>query len=158
MSESPSTGKSVVGPNFTPKLKYLLDNCLNPELAQALRLAGWDIKNVYEAFGVGPWDRVLDEDIIPWCAREDRVLVTADESARREHELALKANLISVLWLQRPKKGMSTPYQHAHLAAAMIRFDCDVSNKPKDAVHCTVGWTLGAVPKEVWKQRRHRSA
>ncbi len=102
-------------------------------------------------------DQILDEDIISWCAREGRALVTADESARREHEVALKASLINVLWLQRPKKGISTSYQHAHLAISMMRFDCLASNRPKEAVHCVVGSTLGAAPKEIWRQRRQRN-
>lgn len=158
MSASLTTGRSGVGPNYKPQLKYLLDNCLNPRLAEALRLAGWDIRNVYEAFGVGPTDQVLDEDIIPFCARENLALVTADEAARREHELALKTNRISVLWVQRPKTGMSTPYQHAHLAAALMRFDYHVYCTPKDAVHCSIGSTLGAVPKERWFAPRRQSA
>ncbi len=133
----------------------MLDNCLNPNLATALELAGWDIKNVYQAFSCGPTDQILDEDIIPWCAAEDRVLISADESARRDHELALKSNLVSVLWIQRPKTGMSTAYQHAHLAAALMRFDCVVAQRT-EAIHCTDGWTLGAVPKEVWAERRRR--
>lgn len=123
-------------------------------MAEALRLAGWDVQSVHEAFNCKATDRVPDEVIIPWCSQHDRVWITADEAARREHEIALKQQLVSVLWVNRPKGGMSTAYQHAHLAAALLRLDDKLSQRHREAVHCRLGSTLHAVPQEAWSGKK----
>src|ERR1700682_816018 len=103
----PSAGSESSAPisKWQPRHKYVLDNSLNPKLAEALRLAGWDALNVNELFGVQPTHSIPDEVIIPRCAAEGRSWITADESARRQHELALKESMVSVLWVKRPKSG-----------------------------------------------------
>lgn len=153
-----SRGRTGLTPLWNPRQQYLLDNQLNPYLAAAFQLAGWDIKSVQEWFGVDPEESVLDEVIIPRCGSEGRVWVTADERAQRRHEAALKLHRVSVLWIIRPNDGMSTAYQHAHIATALLRVDYDLSHRPSEAVHYEVGWTLKAEPKEVWKSRRTRGA
>ncbi len=124
-------------------------------MADALRLAGWDIQNISQAFDCKPTDSIPDETIIPWCARNGWVWITADESARREHEVALKQHQVSVLWVVKPAKtGMSTAYQHAHLAAALLKLDDKLSQKPKEAIHCRLGPTLHAQPQELWSTKK----
>jgi len=92
--------------------------------------------------------------IIPRCATEGRSWITADESARRQHELALKENLVSVLWVKRPKSGMSTAYQFAVVVTALLRFDIELSRNPGHAIHCGVGSTLSASLERLWEKRR----
>jgi hypothetical protein len=99
---------------------------------------------------------VKDEVIIPRCAEEGRVWITADEAARREHEHALKRHFVSALWVQRPKAGMSSAYQHALLAAGLLRLDYLLTDRPDYALHYKIGSTLHAVPSETWRQRRTR--
>jgi hypothetical protein len=127
---------------------------LNPSIAPALRLAGWDIVNVMELFGVGPRDSVPDDAIIPRCAVDRRIWITADERAQRQHELSLKQHFVSAMWVRRPRDGMSTAYQHAHLAAALLRLDFELSDLGDQVAHFELGPTLHAVPKEIWKRRR----
>src|SRR5438445_15960 len=91
--------------------------------------------SVNELFGVQPTESIPDEDIIARCAAEGRSWITADESARRQHELALKENLVSVLWVKRPKSGMSTAYQFAVVVTALLRFDIELSRNPGHAIH-----------------------
>jgi hypothetical protein len=107
-----------------------------------------------EFFAVGPEDSVPDEEVIPRCAREGRVWVTADERARREHEVSLKANLVSTLWVHRPREGMSVAFCHALLAPSLLRVDAMLANRSGYAIHFTVGSTLNALPKVVWERRR----
>jgi PIN like domain len=154
MSSRRSAGKSGGGSNWTPRQRYLLDNSLNPYLAAALRLAGWDVVSVNEWFAADPRQSVVDEDIIRRCGQEGRASITADDAARGQHEVALKWHLVSVLWVSRPKGGMSTTYQHALLTSALLRFDYLLSGTADCALHHRVGSTLHAVPVETWRRRR----
>jgi hypothetical protein len=117
-------------------------------------LAGWDVVSVNELFNVRPDESIHDQDIIRRCAAENRAWITADESARREHELALKQHLVSVLWVKRPKAGMSTAYQFAVIVTALLRFDMELARDPGRVLHCTVGSTLGASLQRLWEQHR----
>jgi len=109
---------------------------------------------VNELFGSDPRQSILDPEIIPRCAAEGRAWVTVDESARREHELALKTHLVSVLWVKRPREGMSTAYQFAILVTALLRFDMELDKYPGRAIHCGVGSSLNASLERLWERRR----
>ena len=117
-------------------------------------MAGWDVVSVNELFGVRPDESIADQDIIPRCTAEGRAWITADDSARREHELALKQHLVSVLWVKRPKEGMSTAYQFAVLVTALLRFDMELARDPSRAFHCGVGSSLNASLERLWERRR----
>lgn len=119
-------------------------------------MAGWQIQSVNELFGAQAHDSVPDQTIIPRCAAEGLAWVTADDSARREHEFALKSNLVSVLWVKRPKDGMSVAYSFAVLATALLRFDRILDDHPGRAMHCAVGHALSARVDPIWEQRRPR--
>jgi hypothetical protein len=149
-------GRRGFGPLWKPRQRYLLDHSLNPNLAQALRLADWDVLSVTELFGVSSQDSIDDSEIIRRCAREGRIWVSVDVAARRQHAFLLQFLGVSVLWVSRPKEGMSTAYQHALLTAALLRADPEFTSQPHHAIHFTVGSTLNAKPKEVWRQRRQR--
>lgn len=55
--------------------------------------------------------RVEDEEIIDWLEKQGRersVWITADEKAQKVHAKYILAKEISVLWVVRPKNGLST--------------------------------------------------
>ena len=110
--------------------------------------------SVNEWFAADPRHSVADEDIIPRCGREGRAWITADDAARRQHEVVLKGHLVSALWVQRPKGGMSTAYQYALLTSALLRLDYALTSNRDYALHYRVGSTLHAVPAEAWSHRR----
>lgn len=88
---------------------FLIDNNLSYKLAQALRDVGFDCTSVKAEFP--DLENASDEgDIIPWLSTEagyNGVWVTADEEAQRVHAKIILAKIISVLWIQRPKRGLS---------------------------------------------------
>ena len=149
-----SPGKIEDAVLWQPRQPYLLDESLNPALAQALRIGGWDIENVFEVFGVEPPTRILDEQIIPRCRADGRIWVTADDAARRRHAVQLGAHDIHVLWVRRPRGRMGTPFQLAHLSQALLKLDMLLAGRRDRHRHYEVGSTLGANPKPLDERRR----
>lgn len=130
---------------WRPRHKYILDNSLNPRLAEALRLAGWDINSVNEEFSADPRDSIEDDTIIERCAATGRAWITRDSEARREHALALSHHQTSVLWVNAPKGGTSTAYDHAILVAALLQFDQELTRaEGRGRIHAKIGSTLHA--------------
>lgn len=72
-------------------------------LAEALRLVGYSAMAATEQFGQGAPDPM----IIKWHGLRGGIWVTADEKARREHAQEIKDAGIHILWVRRPKHGMS---------------------------------------------------
>jgi hypothetical protein len=144
------TGDIIV---WQPTQRYLLDESLNPVLALALRIGGWDIVNVFEFFGVEPPTRILDQQIIPLCREEDRIWVTSDDAARQCHARQLGAHDIRVLWVKRPGGRMGTPYQLAHLSQSLLKLDMLLGTVRERHRHYGVGSTLGAAPKPLDTRR-----
>ncbi len=55
-------------------MRGIVDECLGPVVARWLRGEGYDVISIFEdARGS------VDEDILAWAVREDRVLLTADK-------------------------------------------------------------------------------
>jgi predicted nuclease of predicted toxin-antitoxin system len=55
-------------------MDFLVDECLGPIVARWLRNEGYDAVSIFEvARGF------VDEDILAWAVREDRILLTADK-------------------------------------------------------------------------------
>lgn len=138
---------------WQPTQQYLLDESLNPALAEALRIAGWPIQNVFELFGVQPPTRILDEQIIPRCREENRIWITADDAARKRHARQLGDHDIRVLWVKRPGGRMGTPYQLAHLSQSLLKFDMHLATRRERHRHYEIGSTLGATPKPLDERR-----
>ena len=84
---------------------------LNPRIAEALRLVGYNIRSVEQVFGNRPGG-VKDPEIIEWCAENSAVWLTADIAAKRRQEQQTKLRSISVVWYHSPKQGWSTMQQH----------------------------------------------
>jgi predicted nuclease of predicted toxin-antitoxin system len=72
-------------------MRFLVDNALSPELAEALRQAGYDAAHVRQ-YGLGA---ATDRQVIDRASTEGRILITADTdfgaalATRKEHEPSL---------------------------------------------------------------------
>ena len=87
---------------------YLIDHNLSPSYAPVFTALGYKVTSVRESFPRRI--RVPDEEIIDWLAargRQNAVWVTADEDAKKTHAKLILARNISVMWIFRPKKGLS---------------------------------------------------
>ena len=86
-------------------LHFLIDESLSPNVAQALKLVGYDAVTVSEAFTGRAG--VLDPDIIDWCKDHEVVWIHADDKARKEHGKQIITSGIAFLWVYRPGGIMS---------------------------------------------------
>lgn len=87
---------------------FIIDHNLSYALADALSACGFEVTSVIRVFP----DKatVADEEIIDWLEQQGRercVWITADENAQKVHAKYILAKQISVLWVLRPKKGLS---------------------------------------------------
>ena len=100
---------------------YLIDENLSPALAHTFSNVGFNVTSVTEAFhGVG---QVSDEQIIEWLGQQGRqnaVWVTADDDAQKAHAKLILASRISVLWILRPRAGL-TALQELTLLSLIIK-------------------------------------
>lgn len=87
------------------QLQFLMDESLSPNVARALKLVGYDVVIVPEAFPSRV--RVVDPDIINWCRDHNAIWVHADDKARKEHGKQIIASRIAFLWVYRPGGIMS---------------------------------------------------
>lgn len=84
---------------------FLLDEQLNPSVADALQKVGYNIVSIKEAFDGRPG--VLDPEVIEWCRCNNAIWITADEKAKKQHVADICSSRIRVIWVHR-KKGMMT--------------------------------------------------
>lgn len=136
-------------------VKFLLDNGLNPNIADALSLVEYDITSVREAFGNRP-QGVPDPEIIDWCAAQGATWLTTDISAKRTHEAALKARRISVVWCRQPKQGWSTK-QQLEVIVKYLRPIEEQVNSPEVAYHFEVGVGRRSTLWLIWEGPRQPS-
>lgn len=86
---------------------YIVDENLTPIIARAIAACGFDITSVHEEFGRSNVD---DTEIIEWLGkygRQQSVWITADKDASKAHAKFIIAKQNSVLWIFRPKQGLS---------------------------------------------------
>lgn len=136
--------------------RYLVDTSIGHPHAKALSVARWRIESVAGLFGVDDKTQVLDEEIIPRCGAEDIVWLTFDKAAKHEHEELTKLHQTCVLWISRPKHGLSSAYIHAMLAVAIMRVDPLFSSRDSQALHLRMNWRIDAEPVEQWRGRHPR--
>lgn len=98
----------------TPLLKtsnplFLIDDSLDWNVAEALRLVCYNVTSVYKAFNsqLG----IKDPVIIEWCKFNDATWVLADDKARKEHRKDILTSNIRFLWVYRPGGIMSSKDQ-----------------------------------------------
>ncbi|MFH1638875.1 MAG: DUF5615 family PIN-like protein [Chloroflexota bacterium] len=107
-------------------ISFLLDNDLSPDIATSLRLFNIDIVHFKEILqfqnrSLG----VEDPEIIKWCKDNHKAWITHDFKARRQHEAAMKAARINVIWIRgktEPKEviGESTTWRFYKMFVRVI--------------------------------------
>ena len=132
---------------------FLLDNMLNPKIAKALRLVGYNIRSVEEVFGNRPGG-VMDPEIIEWCAENSAVWLTADIAAKRRHQQQTKLHRISVVWYNSPKQGWSTKQQHWVITKFLQRIADDLASG--NVIHFRVGSGEKSRLKVEWRRNAAR--
>lgn len=99
MQESPSKG-------LNPLL--LIDASLaDCPLTKALKLVDYNAIACTEQFS----GRTPDPTIIKWIALQNGIWITADERAKRTHAVEIQKAGINIIWVRRPKEGMSKKAQ-----------------------------------------------
>lgn len=92
---------------------YILDNGLNPRIAESMAELGYPVRSVQAEFGVAPTDSVSDEQIIQHIGDmygHRGLWVTKDSSSKRQHAEVIRASRISVIWIK--QQTLSTMQQH----------------------------------------------
>jgi len=91
-------------PARTPLPFLLIDASLSDRpIAKALALVDYNSVAVTEQFK----DGTPDQTIIQWLGFHGGIWITADERARRVHAEEIRGAGIHILWVRRPKHGMS---------------------------------------------------
>lgn len=101
---------------------FLVDENLSPSVARAIAACGFDITSVQQEFEGR--SGVDDREIIDWLGqygRQKSVWITADKSAAKAHAKCLLAKQNSVLWIYRPKKGLSK-LQELQIISLLIEY------------------------------------
>ncbi len=91
---------------------FILDNGLNPLIAQVLAQLGYPVRSVQEEFD-NPSGAIEDPVIINHIADQygfRGVWITREISSRRQHIELIKSRRISVVWIRR--QDLSTIQQH----------------------------------------------
>lgn len=107
-------GKKLSLPDET---LFLLDECLDRNVAEALKLVGYNFTTVSIAFEGRR--SVTDPEIIEWLHQRQAVWVHADDRAKKEHRKLLAARNVRTLWVYRPGGSMSGAEQLRILAFAL---------------------------------------
>ena len=92
---------------------YILDNGLNPRIADLMETLGYRMRSVRSEFGVDATISVSDEQIISHIGTaygHRGVWLTKDRSSKREHAEIIRASRISVIWIK--QQTLSTVQQH----------------------------------------------
>jgi hypothetical protein len=76
-------------------------------MAKALTLVDYNAIACTEQFPGG----TPDQTIIQWLGLQNGVWITADERAKREHSDEIHKAGINIIWVRRPKEGMSKKAQ-----------------------------------------------
>lgn len=124
---------------------YLLDENLNPLIAEALAKFSWDIQTVTQVFGR---DGVDDEEVIDWLGKTGSVWLTQDVSAKRQYEFQLKTKRISTVWIRQPKAGLTAWEQFKLLVRAIDRIHEKIKTS-RGGVHFELSKRGG--PTVIWE-------
>ena len=76
-------------------------------LADALHLVDYNAIACTKQFQGG----TPDPTILQWLALQNGIWITADEEARRKHADEIQKASINIIWVHRPKEGMSKKAQ-----------------------------------------------
>lgn len=130
---------------------FVLDNSLNPAIAEALAKVGFNIRSVKEVFG-DPTGGVKDPTIIDWCAENTAVWLTTDVAVKRQQAQRAKLRRVSAVWYHQPKQGWSTKQQHWTITKFLERISNELASG--DIIHFRVGAGEKARLRVEWRTRR----
>ena len=146
----PWNGKTTL--KLLKPLSYLVDNDLSPDIANALSLFGFDVLHVkeipqYKVKG----GEVSDPEIIQWCKDNGRVWITHDKTARKQHEVDIKAARIHVLWVRgHPTKFAA--WQQFRIVVRVIDEMQQMLQLAYGAMHFRAGLRGTSRPKVTWTE------
>ena len=106
----------------------LLDESLAPSVAAALRLVGYDFRDVISVFGA---KGIQDPEIIAWCGDNGAVWIHADDRARRQHSDLLQTSGVRTIWVRRPGGRMERREQLRILAYVLPRLMVEWERRPR---------------------------
>ena len=126
------TGKENLSPSSDEPF-FLVDECLNKHIAEALKLIGYNIDSIEGIFHRPTGNPVTDKEIIDWLSHQiSGMWITADHSAKRQRREQLLCQNVSTVWIKWPKKGMTSKQQHRVISYLIdpISRDIQASHKP----------------------------
>ena len=107
-----------------PETRFLLDESLDPAVAKALDLVGYDF-TVREK-------GLQDPEMIEWCRVNQAVWVHADDRARREHRVQLQTSGIRTIWLHREGGRMTGREQLRILSYVLPHFRRALADRSRE--------------------------
>ena len=108
---------------------FLIDDSLDWNVAEALRLVSYNVTSVYKAFK--GQSGVKDPHIIGWCKVNNATWINADDKARKEHRKDILTAKIGFLWVYRPSGKMSSKEQLRILSYVLPDLIDKFMNNPK---------------------------
>jgi hypothetical protein len=112
-------------------LFLLIDASLaDSPLADAFKLVDYNAISCSKQFP----DGTPDQTIIRWLGMRGGIWVTADEKARRAHSQEIQKAGIHIVWVHRPKEGMSKKDQLL-LLLSLIDFILEEISRSKQPLH-----------------------
>ena len=142
-------------------LSFLLDNDLSPDIATALRLFDFDVihmKDIPE-FQNRP-EGVDDPELYSYCKDNNRVFITHDYSARKQHEADMKVARIHVVWIRGKTEESNGETATWRFFKIIVRSIDEVRRKilsSHGAIHFRISTKTGSSPNIVWTESRYDS-
>ena len=109
---------------------FLIDDSLDWNVAEALRLVSYNVTSVFKAFD--GQSGVKDPHIIEWCRQNNAMWVHADDKARKEHRKDILTAKIGFLWVYRPGGKMSSKEQLRILSYVLPDLIDKLMSNPKN--------------------------
>lgn len=113
----------------TSNYLFLIDDSLDWNVAEALKLVSYNVTSVYIAFN--KLSSIKDPQIIKWCRTNNATWVHADDKARKEHKKDILTAKIRFLWVYRPGGIMSSKEQLRILSYVLPDLIDKFTNNPK---------------------------
>lgn len=107
--------------------RFLLDESLSPEVAQALALVGYEVRHLSDALEKGTGD----PEIIEWCRRNGAVWVHSDNKAKSEHRESIQTSGIRTLWIRRKGGAMTAQEQLRVISYVLPQLTLNYGERPR---------------------------
>ena len=107
--------------------RFLLDESLSPEVAQALALVGYEIRHLSDALEKGTGDL----EIIEWCRRNGAIWIHADNKAKSEHRESIQTSGIRTLRVHRRRGAMPAQEQLGVISYVLPQLIRNYGERPR---------------------------